>query len=99
MDSLIEPYKDAVSCVLFMGGDGQLEDLQRAAAHVKEEYRLKTAVYLGTQVVPKGINEVFDYIKVGPYVHELGPLSEKTTNQRFYKVESGKLIDLTHLFW
>ena len=28
--------------------------------------------------------QIFDYIKVGPYVEELGPLTSKTTNQKLY---------------
>ena len=38
-------------------------------------------------------------IKLGPYIEELGPLNSKTTNQRFYKIEEGKLVDITNLFW
>ena len=38
-------------------------------------------------------------IKLGPYIEELGPLNSKTTNQRFYKIEKNKLVDITNLFW
>ena len=38
-------------------------------------------------------------IKLGPYIEDLGPLNSKNTNQRFYKIEENKLIDITNLFW
>ena len=41
----------------------------------------------------------FDYIKLGPYIEEFGPLNSKTTNQRFYKVSDGELVDITSKFW
>ena len=50
----------------------------------------------------------FNYVKLGPYIEELGPLNSKTTNQRFYKVESVgyedgttgyELNDITYKFW
>lgn len=66
---------------------------------IKDLYDIKVAWYSGRQELSKDINlEFFDYIKVGPYIEELGPLNSKTTNQRFYKVESGNLIDITYKF-
>ena len=41
------------------------------------------------------IYEAFDYVKVGPYIAECGPLNEPTTNQRLYY--HGK--DITFRFW
>ena len=44
------------------------------------------------KVYSKEINpEYFDYIKVGPYIEEYGPIDKKTTNQRFYT--KGILLD------
>jgi hypothetical protein len=40
----------------------------------------------------------FDYIKLGPYDPARGGLDSPTTNQRFYRVEGGKLVDATSLF-
>ena len=47
----------------------------------------------------------FDYIKIGPYKKDLGPLNKRTTNQRLYKI--GRLYnqqliikeDITNKFW
>jgi anaerobic ribonucleoside-triphosphate reductase activating protein len=35
--------------------------------------------------VDDAIWAAFDYVKVGPYVEELGPLNKPTTNQRLYR--------------
>lgn len=99
LDTAMSRYQDAVSCVLFLGGDGQWEDLRSAAKYVKRKYNKKVAVYLGAQDCPEYLFELFDYIKVGPYVHELGGLSSRTTNQRLYKINNAELEDITYKFW
>ena len=51
--------------------------------------------------------EWFDYIKLGPYIPECGPLNQKTTNQRMYlntglSSSINGLIgwkDITYKFW
>lgn len=52
-------------------------------------------------------NRWFDYIKLGPYISEYGPLNQKTTNQRMYfntglSSSINRLIgwkDITYKFW
>ena len=41
----------------------------------------------------------FDYIKIGPYIPKLGGLDNVNTNQIMYKIEDGRLIDITSKFW
>lgn len=45
----------------------------------------------------------FDYIKLGPYIEECGPLDNPNTNQRLYKTimtdDGPKLKDITFRFW
>ena len=56
--------------------------------------------YSGRQELSKDIElSNFDFIKLGPYKEEFGPLNSKTTNQRFYKVNGKELIDITSRFW
>lgn len=90
-----------ITCVAFMGGDNSPSDINSLAKLIKEVFpKLKVAWYSGRQELSKDINlENFDFIKLGPYIEELGPLNNKTTNQRFYKVENNKLIDTTSIFW
>lgn len=89
-----------ITCVCFMGGDCNPKEIDHLASIVKEYYNLKTAWYSGVQALSKDIRLWnFSYIKLGPYIEDMGPLTSKTTNQRFYKVEDNKLIDITYKFW
>ena len=83
-----------------MGGDSSPLEIDALAQWVKINYPIKTAWYSGRQELSKDINlNNFNFIKLGPYIEDLGPLNSKTTNQRFYKIEEGKLVDITNLFW
>ena len=89
-----------ITCVSFMGGDSSPSKIDALAQWVKINYPIKTAWYSGRQELSKDINpNNFNFIKLGPYIEDLGPLNSKTTNQRFYKIEEGKLVDITNLFW
>lgn len=99
-----------ISCVSFMGGDSNPASINTLAMIIKlNKPKLKVAWYSGRQEISKDIDiALFDYIKVGPYIEELGPLNSKTTNQRMYKVcnmssvneePRYELIDITYKFW
>ena len=109
-EDLINKNK-GITCVAFMGGDSDPESINNLAEYIKTWpglEHLKVAWYSGRQELSKEIDlKNFDYIKLGPYIEELGPLNSKTTNQKFYKVESVgykdgsigyKLIDMTCKF-
>lgn len=100
LDDIIEKNK-GITCVAIMGGDASPEDVNDLALYIKLIYEnLKVAWYSGKQELPKGIVlRNFDYIKLGPYIEELGPLNSKTTNQRFYTVQNNTLLDITKVFW
>lgn len=109
--------QSGITCVAFMGGDSSPESVNNLAEYLKTWHdgkidKLKIAWYSGRQELsPKIDLKNFDYIKLGPYIEELGPLDSKTTNQRFYKVdklspeetptgvEDWVLLDETHKFW
>lgn len=101
LSELIEGNK-GVSCVAFMGGDSNVIHLVALASWVKTHTNLKVAWYSGRQeladVVARQLRW-FDFIKLGPYKEELGPLNSRTTNQRFYKVSGKELVDMTDKFW
>ena len=89
-----------ITCICFMGGDSNPLEVDTLAHFIKINYPIKTAWYSGRQELSKYINlDNFSFIKLGPYIEDLGPLNSKTTNQRFYKVEEGNLVDVTNLFW
>ena len=91
---------EGITCVCFMGGDSSPKEIDMFARCIKDLYDMKVAWYSGKQELSKDINlKWFNFIKLGPYIEELGPLNSKNTNQRFYKIEENKLIDITNLFW
>lgn len=100
--SLLESNK-GITCISFMGGDADPEQINRLAVEVKmltQANPIKVAWYSGREVLSDEINlHWFNYIKLGPYKEEYGPLNNPSTNQRFYKVIDNKLIDITNRFW
>nr|DAG91492.1 MAG TPA: anaerobic ribonucleoside-triphosphate reductase activating protein [Crassvirales sp.] len=100
LTNLIDSNK-GITCVGLMGGDANPSEVDDIAQDIKEYYpELKVGWYSGRQELSKDIElSNFDYIKLGPYIEEFGPLNSKTTNQRFYKINGKELIDITSRFW
>lgn len=102
LKTLINSNK-GITCVAFMGGDAEPWEISKLALFVKVVFPdLKVAWYSGREVLHSRIElniQDFDYIKLGPYKEECGPLTSKTTNQRFYKVVDNSLVDITETFW
>lgn len=102
-ETIVDFYEkyDGVSCICFMGGDSDPKWLNILAEFVKMNIpKWKVAWYSGRQELSSVIDLFnFDYIKLGPYKEEFGPLNSRTTNQRFYKVNGKELIDITNKFW
>lgn len=112
LKKLIEK-NEGITCVAFMGGDADPAYISYLATKVRGNYGLRTAWYSGRSEISSEIDVLnFDYIKIGPYIEELGPLKSKTTNQRLYKVNATRincyagveteingLEDITYKFW
>lgn len=108
LDGLIKE-NPGITCVLFMGGDADLEEVARLALAIKESHPLKVALYSGNQLskLKKKLHRklaLFDYIKTGPFIKERGPLNVKTTNQRLYETNWplwnwNILKNITNKFW
>ena len=100
LTNLIDSNK-GITCVCIMGGDANPSEVDDIAQDIKEYYpELKVGWYSGRQELSKDIElSNFDYIKLGPYIEEFGPLNSKTTNQRFYKVSDKELVDITSKFY
>ena len=100
---------EGITCICFMGGDSSPKEIDMFARLIKDLYDIKVAWYSGKQELSKDINlSNFNYVKLGPYIEELGPLNSKTTNQKMYKVvynhyEDGtagyELEDITYKFY
>ena len=90
-----------ISCIALMGGDAEPDKINTLASFIINHYNyIKVAWYSGRQELNNNIDLCnFDYIKLGPYKEEFGPLNSRTTNQRFYKVNGKELVDITNKFW
>jgi anaerobic ribonucleoside-triphosphate reductase activating protein len=100
IDKFMETYGNGITCLCFMGGDAEPEGVDTLAKYIKGKYpEVKTGWYSGRTVIQGVDKSNFDYIKIGPYIKHLGPLNAYTTNQRLYKIEGEKMVDITYKFW
>lgn len=91
-------YNDGITCVCFMGGDQQISYIEKLAIKIRLEYpHLKVAWYSGQCEFPEKFM-YFNYIKLGPYIKELGDLRNINTNQKMYSIVHGQKIDITYKF-
>lgn len=98
IDNLLKKYP-AVTCVALMGGDNDTFEISVLASYLLAN-SVKVAWYSGKDRIPDNITITdFDYIKLGPYISELGPLDNPNTNQRLYQVKGLNLEDITYKFW
>lgn len=113
-DSLVELLLNnkGITCIAFMGGDSGPEYINWLASIMRDMNDsepgnwadVKIAWYSGRQELSPDIDlRNFDYIKLGPYIEEKGPLSSRTTNQVMLQIDNsyGKPItkDITSRFW
>ena len=102
MDGFIARYGSMITCVAFMGGDAEPEEVARWAEYSKDR-GLKTAWYSGRTIFPRNPStpsqSAFDYVKLGPYIEALGGLKSEQTNQRLYKRVGDEWEDITSSFW
>jgi anaerobic ribonucleoside-triphosphate reductase activating protein len=88
-----------ITCILLMGEGKDYERVIEIAKYIKSNFSLKVAIYSGRDAVEEEYFKVFDYIKIGAYKEEFGPLNNENTNQRLYEVIDGEKKDITYLFW
>ena len=108
LEELLQANK-GITCISFMGGDIDPAGIVGLAKYIKTFYPgLKVAWYSGRQELPKHFNlEPFNFIKLGPYIEELGGLDSKTTNQKMYQrvnkefdnIYLNGFEDITYKFW
>ena len=101
LNRLVEQYETGITCVCFMGGDAEPKEVADMAWQLKNSHsNLKMAWYSGKNDLPQNVStDHFDYIKLGRYVAELGPLDSATTNQRMMKrLADGRVKDITEWF-
>lgn len=87
LEKLVTENK-GISCVCFMGHEdlSGIRDVVSLAESVKRKHvGIKVALFSGYDKLPMEKLGIFDYVKTGPYIDELGPLNSHTTNQRMYR--------------
>lgn len=99
LTSLISGYSAAITCFCFMGGDAEPSEVERISRWIKSRWpHIKTAWYSGRAELPDGFDvKVLDYLKLGPYIEELGGLKSSDTNQVFYKVSPDGTLIKSHI--
>jgi len=99
---------DGITAVCFMGGDSQPQYINLFAGYLYARFPdIRVGWYSGrSEIYLDVIYYFFDYIKIGPYIPEFGPLNNPKTNQKLFKVthpngymQKPKLIDITSSFW
>lgn len=101
---------EGITCIGFMGGDNDRDLLNAILIILKHEYpELKLGWYTGLNNYNQINLNYLDYVKVGPYIKELGGLNNRNTNQRIYKIihnnkdnsdiNKNYLVDITERFW
>lgn len=97
LNSILEKYRNIISCVLFMGGEWYEEELIYYLSYIKD-FGLKTALYTGLEFesIRKEIINNLDYLKYGPWIKDLGGLDSVETNQRLMDLKSGECLN--HFF-
>ncbi len=101
LEKLLDKYDQTISCVLFMGGEWNIECLLRFI-EISKNRNLKTALYTGLNLkqIKKKYPELLtklDYIKTGKWIPSLGGLDSRTTNQELLEVKTGNVLN--HYFW
>ena len=95
-------YYDYFDIVCFMGeGKESIEEKNEMINYCKfiHNKNKKTALYCGRDCdIEKWMNN-FDYIKIGSYQENKGPLTKKNTNQKLFKKENNIYKDITYMFW
>ena len=93
-DQIVTQYSKYISCVVFMGGEWQLDSLIEMI-QVTKKHNKKIALYTGLQFdeIPQVLINNLDYLKYGPYIPKLGGLSSKTTNQRLINLTTNEELN------
>lgn len=95
VDALIED-NFGVNCFLLLGEGNDKDAVLRLAEHLKNAHpKIERALYSGRENVEEELWQIFDYVKVGPYIEEYGPLNSPTTNQHLFYHRN----DITSVFW
>ena len=96
MAHLLDRYGRTITCICFMGGDGDPEEVKRLAGWIRSNApQLKVGWYSGRDREPSE-TPWLDYLKSGRYIAERGDLRNPNTNQKLWRItpEGAELLSL-----
>lgn len=85
-------YRGLITAVLFLGGEWYPAQLKEFLQLAQSE-GLATCLYTGLTDVEAELKQHLDYLKTGPWIAEYGGLTSPITNQRFYDLRTGKVLN------
>ena len=92
---LLSNYKNKIENVVFLGGDWLGKGLL-PFIKIAHSFNFSVCLYSGADFITELDAEVLknlEWLKLGSWKADLGPLTSPTTNQRFYKLADGKIVD------
>ena len=103
LEDLIKKYDGLITCVCFMGGDQNQNELVSLLTIVHRN-NLKAALYTGVDSLQNLNTRVLgnlDYCKIGHYNESKGGLNNSNTNQKMlmWNWKTNKWEDITYKFW
>lgn len=108
LDKLIKA-NSSISCLGFLGGDNNHQELVELAKYVKSKYNIKIGFYSGFDYIDISLIPYIDYYKIGRWIFpegekkswwkkNCGPISFPFSNQLMFKIENGKIINISSRF-
>lgn len=88
LKKLFDENKDTVTCITFLGDGGNIKEIAELIKYCKLNGYL-TCLYTGSENIDEIVDECeecLDFIKIGPYIEELGGLDNPNTNQHFFEI-------------
>ena len=91
----ITRYAGLITTVLFLGGEWDEPRLIELLC-LCEQHSLHTALYTGLTDVSCALRQHLTYLKVGPWIADLGGLNSPITNQTMIDLRTNEVLN--HLF-
>lgn len=110
IEELLNKYKNYnLTCICFMGGDKDHKLLTALVQFLSTRFNLKIAFYSGLDYIDLDLVPYLSYYKIGRFIlpkgepkdwhkKQCGPINFPWSNQRLFKIENNKLIDITKDF-
>lgn len=89
---IVNKNKEFIDCVCFLGGEWEPEF--KEVLSMCKKTGLLTCLYTGLEdIKDMDILSNLDFVKVGPYIENLGGLQSETTNQKFIDLRTNECLN------